>query len=117
MQLTQHGVMHLQEVNRWCDSVFLFSHTFVVWVNSLRTVDLTRNMTAGEGTGQVNINPDKSTMAGWNFDRIMGHIINITHRSNTVYNPGEESTHTQTELEQNVQRHTRQQEMVSHGHK
>lgn len=28
-------------------------------------------MTPGEGTGQVNINPDKSTMADWNFDRIM----------------------------------------------
>ena len=37
-------------------------HTFVVQVNSLRSVDLTRNVTAGEGTGQVNINPDKNTM-------------------------------------------------------
>lgn len=60
---------------------FVFcSHTFVVLVNSLRTVDLTRNVTAGEGTGQVNINPDKSTMAGWNFDRIM-ETRNIKHHN------------------------------------
>lgn len=52
-------------------SFFDCSHTFVIRVTSLRSVDLTRNVTAGEGTGQVNINPDKSTMAGWNFDRII----------------------------------------------
>lgn len=74
MQLTQHGVMHTQKVNRLCDSISFFffcSHTFVVGVSFLRIADLTRNVTAGEGKGQVNINPDKSTMAGWNFDRIM----------------------------------------------
>ena len=71
MQLIQHGVMHIQKVNRLCDSVSFFLHTFAVGVSSLRTVDLTHNVTVGEGTGQVNINPDKSTMAGWNFDRIM----------------------------------------------
>lgn len=82
---------------RWivCVVWFLFcSHTFVVWVNSLRSVDLTRNVTAGEGTGQVNINPDKSTMAGWNFDRIIV-TINTEHH-NIQYNPATGSTNTKT---------------------
>lgn len=81
MQLTQHGVMHLTEGDSfvWFE-FFLCSHTFVVMVNSFRTFDLTRNVTAGEGTGQVNINPDKSTMVDWNFDRIMD-TENIKHHN------------------------------------
>lgn len=64
---------------------FVFcSHTFVVWVNSLRTADLTRNVKVGEGTGQVNINPDKSTMLGWNFDRIITYNRHKTPQY-TVY--------------------------------
>lgn len=63
-------------------------------MNSLRSVDLTRNVTAGEGTGQVNVNPDKSTMAGWNFDRIVV-TINIEHH-NIQYNPAMGSTNTKT---------------------
>lgn len=67
--------MHFKEDEFVCEIGFLScSRTFVVRVNSLRSVDLTRNVTAGEGTGQVNINPDKSTMAGWNFDRIIGTV-------------------------------------------
>lgn len=56
-------------IHLYFDYLF-FLHTFVVLVYSLRTVDLTRNMTEEKGTGQVNINPDRRTMAGWNFDRI-----------------------------------------------
>lgn len=78
-----------------CEMGFLFcSHTFVVWGNSLCTVDLTRNVTAGEGIGQVNINPDKSTMAAWNFDRITK--IKYTWQHNMKYNPmgiGSTETH------------------------
>ena len=80
------------------------SHTFVVWVNSLRSADLTRNVTAGEGTGQVNINPDKSTMAGWNFDRIMD-TINTKHH-NIQCNPRMGGTDTDTTwAQQIIQRH------------
>lgn len=47
-------------IHLYFDYLF-FLHTFVVLVYSLRTVDLTRNMTEGKGTGQVNINPDRRT--------------------------------------------------------
>lgn len=92
--------------------LFFCSHTFVVWVNSLRTVDLTRNVTAGEETGQVNINPDKSTMAGWNFDRIMD-TVNTKHH-NIQCNPGTGSTNTDTIFNnRNIQGHITQQKVVS----
>ncbi len=98
----------------WFD-FFFCSHTFVVWVNSLRTVDLTRNVTAGEETGQVNINPDKSTMAGWNFDRIMD-TVNMKHH-NIQWNPGMGSTNTDTtSAEQNIQGHITQQIVISRRH-
>lgn len=90
MQLTHHGIMHLQRwivqvIRFFCFVFFVFrSHTFVVWVNSLRTADLTRNVKVGEGTGQVNINPDKSTMLGWNFDRIITYNRHKTPQY-TVY--------------------------------
>lgn len=95
MQLIQHGVMHLQ--SQLFVGMYFRQHTFVVQLTSLRLVDLTRNGTAGEGTGQLNINPDKGTVVGWNFGRIMdtyGH----THHS-IQYNPrtgGTENRHNLT---------------------
>lgn len=73
-------------------------------VNSIRRVDLTRNVTAGEGTGQVNINPDKSTMAGWNFDRIM--VTMNTGQHDVQCDPVKGGTDTtRTWAQQNIQRH------------
>lgn len=71
-------------------------------VNSIRRVDLTRNVTAGEGTGQVNINPDKSTMAGWNFDRIM--VTMNTGQHNVERDPVKGGTDT-NRTRAHIQRH------------
>lgn len=66
---------------RWtvCDSVSFLSHTFFAGVSSLRTVDLTRNVTAGEGTGQVNIESWRKHHGRLELRQDYRHIINTEH--------------------------------------
>lgn len=88
-------------------SFFYFNgfHTFVIWSSSIRTADLTRNVRAGEGTGQVNINPDKSAVTDWNFDRIMGTDEQTTPQY-TVDQQRMGSTHTLTHTQRQTDRQT-----------